>query len=174
MGKGVIIAAIAVVAVVAVGAVVFLLPNEKSAYDLLPDVGSFPDYWTCTDKEAIDSSGLDNIKSMAAGAYIGPGSVKMTVFIQVFDSADTAKDELSGLRAFSSTWSPTDSKYFANGFEFTNAVGTFHFFQYKNVVGWLELENGSLSSDPANDEWGRIMSDIGDKINSSKKLFGIL
>ena len=163
-----IIAAIAVVAVVAVGAVVFLLPNEKSAYDLLPDAGSFPDNWTGS-KETT-STELSNVSSAATGTYTGPGS-KMVVEIRVFDSVDAAEAYYTILREGNDTWYSSDSKYFANGFETTaTPSGIFHFFQYKNVVGELNLQSGSLSNDPANDEWGSILSDIGGKINNAKKL----
>jgi len=175
MVKGAVIAAIAVVAVVAVAAVaavVFLLPNEKSAKDLMPDVGSFPDNWTRDSvTDMTNEVTLDDLSSMAVGIYLSPNSPQdtLTVTIQVYNSVAAAENNAYSKSAFAA-WSPTDTEYFDNSFTVTNGSGTHYFFQYKSVVGWLHLQTGTLSSDPANDEWGRILTDIGGKIESAGKL----
>ena len=167
MGKGVMIAAIAVVAIVAVAAVVFLLPKDKAAHELMPDVGSFPNSWSGPEITKGGTTSIENVSSWATGYYIGgAGPDTMVVTIHVFNS-----DAAAGTHYASEKGSkPTNSLYFAQGYTYTDASGIYHVFWYKNAVVKAHLQSGTLATDPDNDEWGHILSNMAEKMDKAKNL----
>ncbi|MCL2890829.1 MAG: hypothetical protein FWF40_02925 [Methanomassiliicoccaceae archaeon] len=169
MGKGVMIAAVAVVAIVAVAAVVFLLPKDKAAHELMPDIGSFPNSWSGPEITKGGTTSVENVSSWATGHYIGgPGPDTMIVTIHVFNSDVAAGTHYTSEKGKVS--SPAESLYFAQGFTYTNASGTHHVFWYKNAVADVHLQSGTLLTDPDNDEWAHILSNIAEKMDKAKSL----